>query len=113
MSRRESEYQARLIRLLQRIFPDAVVLKMDPGYKQGIPDILILRGRKWAMLEVKRSERAPERPNQRHYQQVFDNMSFCAFIYPENEEEVIRELQRALRPTKRPRIPHTELSRLD
>ena len=104
----ESAYQTRIIKLIKRVFPGAVVLKLDTSYRQGIPDLLILYGRRWAALEVKRSEKADEQPNQRYYQQMLDDMSFCAFIYPENEEEVIRDLQYAFRSTKRTRVSQSE-----
>jgi hypothetical protein len=62
---------------------------------QGIPDLLVLYRNKWAMLEVKGFEDAPEEPNQDYYVDLLNNMSFAAFIYPENETEVLNELQHA------------------
>jgi hypothetical protein len=47
------------------------------------------------MLEVKASANSSERPNQAHYVERLNNMSFAAFIYPENEEEVLTALQEA------------------
>jgi hypothetical protein len=47
------------------------------------------------MLEVKASADAPEQPNQEYYVNSLDAMSFAAFIYPENEEEVLDDLQSA------------------
>lgn len=49
------------------------------------------------MLEVKVSAKAPQQPNQEYYVKVFDDMSFAAFIFPENEEEVLDALQRSFR----------------
>jgi hypothetical protein len=91
----ESVYQARLIKELRTMFPGCVIVKNDPEYIQGIPDLTLFFGRFWAMLEVKGSETAPERPNQRYYVDMLNEMSFAAFIYPENEEEVLRGLQQA------------------
>lgn len=59
----------------------------------GVPDLTVLFNNKWGMLEVKESEDAPVRPNQEHYVEMFDKMSFAAFIYPSNEEDVLNELQ--------------------
>lgn len=90
----ERTYQAQLIRRLQRRFPNAVVLKNDTSYLQGVPDLLILNDDRWAMLEVKASRDSELQPNQDYYVDLFDAMSFGAFIYPENEEDVLHDLQR-------------------
>lgn len=97
----ETSYQAELAeRIETSILPGSFVLWNDPKRIQGIPDLLVLYGPYWAMLEVKISATAPERPNQRHYiENVFGQMSFSAFIYPEIEEGVLYALQHALCPT--------------
>lgn len=91
----ENKYQAKLIKKIRSIFPGCVVLKNDPNYIQGMPDLLVLYGEKWAALEVKAREGARERPNQRYYVGALDEMSFAEFIYPENEERVLDALQRS------------------
>jgi hypothetical protein len=91
----ESAYQAKLIRKLKDIFPGCVVLKNDPQYQQGILDLTLLWERCWAMLEVKASYKAPSQPNQEYYVEQLGRMSFAAFIYPENEDEVLNALQEA------------------
>lgn len=93
---RESAYQGRLIKRLHREFPGCVVLKNDSGYLQGVPDLSILFGNKWAMLEDKAYEGAAKRPNQDYYVDLFNDMSYAAFIFPENEEEILRELHFAI-----------------
>jgi hypothetical protein len=91
----ESSFQAKLIKRLRRLFPGAIILRNDAGYMQGVPDLTILYGPRWAALEVKASADARERPNQRYYVDKWDEMSFAAFIYPENEDEVLHALQQA------------------
>lgn len=91
----ENDYQAGLITRLYARFPGCQVLKNDPGYIQGIPDLTIFFGPCWATLEVKASATAAERPNQAYYVERMNDMSFSAFIYPENEEEVLVALQEA------------------
>ena len=71
-SRLESGFQDRLIESLKALFPGCMVFKMDQI--QGLPDLLILYGKKWASLECKRSATAKKRPNQRQYQQAADSM---------------------------------------
>jgi hypothetical protein len=91
----EAAFQAKLIRKLKRIFPGCVVLKNDPQYQQGILDLTILWGQFWGMLEVKAERNSPRRPNQDYYVEMLDDMSFAAYIYPDNEEEVLTALQQA------------------
>ncbi len=92
----ESEFQSKLIRELKERFPGCIVLKNDADYIQGIPDLLILHNNKWASLEVKRSESAKHRPNQDYYVAKMNSMSFAAFIFPENKEDVLHDLEQAL-----------------
>lgn len=96
----ENKFQAELKRDILKIFPDAIVLKNDPNYIQGIPDLLVLLGNRWAVLECKKSPSAPHRPNQDYYVTLMNDMSFGAFINPENKEEVLYELQSALCPDR-------------
>lgn len=95
MGRLESVFQANLIGELKRRFPGCMVIKNDPNYIQGIPDLLVLYHDKWAALECKRNSKSTHRPNQDYYIGVMDDMSFAAFIYPENKEEVLHGLQQA------------------
>lgn len=110
---RESAYQAHVIRELHQRLPGCVVMKNDPNYIQGIPDLTILYGVGWATLEVKISENAPERPNQGYYVDIMNEMSFSAFIYPEIEEEVLDALQQALKPRRYPRVSKRKQLPLD
>lgn len=98
ISKLESAFQAHLIRELRDMFPGCIVLKNDPNYIQGIPDLTIFYGNRWATLEVKASAESSQRPNQQYYVETMSEMSFSRFIYPENKEVVLRELQQAFRP---------------
>lgn len=91
----ESQFQSRLIRELKRRFPGCMVIKTDPTYIQGLPDLLILYRDRWAALECKRSSNAHRQPNQTYYLERMDDMSFARFIYPENKEEILDELEQA------------------
>lgn len=91
----EAEFQADLIEELKRRFPGCVILENDEKARQGIPDLLLLWNTHWAMLECKAYEGAPMRPNQPYYVAKFANMSFSAFIYPENAEEVLDAMESA------------------
>ena len=91
---KESKFQSNLIQKIKKLFPGSIVLKNDPTYIQGIPDLLVLYKDKWASLEVKRSAGASHRPNQDYYVNKMNEMSFSRFIFPENETEVLTDLAR-------------------
>lgn len=93
---RESAFQSKLIKRLKSTFPGCMVLKNDSSYLQGVPDLIILYQDRWAMLECKKTRGASHRPNQDYYISKLNEMSYANFIYPENEEEVMNELERAL-----------------
>lgn len=95
----ESKFQAALIKDLKDLFPGCVILKNDSGYTQGIPDLLLLYKTNWAVLECKRSFEEMEKcvrennpPNQAWYVEMMNDMSFAAFVYPENRKEIINAL---------------------
>lgn len=103
----ERNFQASLIKELDRRFPGCVVQKLDTGYQQGIPDLLILWGKSWAILEVKRKRPTRDsdwEPNQQWFIEQFDKMSFSACIYPENAEDVLDDLQQAFSPRRAARV---------
>lgn len=100
----ENQYQAKLIKKLEKLFPDCIILKNDSGYQQGIPDLIILWKNFWASLEVKAHGSAESQPNQDYYIQQLNEMSFAAYIFPENEEEVLNALQQAFKSPRRTRV---------
>ena len=91
----ESKFQADLKKELEKRFPGCIVTKLDSSYIQGIPDLLVLWRDKWAVLECKKNGSAKKQPNQEYYVDKMNAMSFSKFIYPENKEEVLHELQQA------------------
>ena len=91
----ENQYQAKLIKKLRDRFPGCVIMKNDSSYQQGIPDLTLLWHEYWASLDVKVSGEAATQPNQIHFIEKLNEMSFAAFIFPENEEEVLNALQQA------------------
>ncbi len=97
---RESTFQSRIIRKVEMLLPGCIVVRGDPSYRQGVPDWIILYEDRWAALEIKRDSRSTSQPNQEYYINLMDNLSFAAFVCPENEEEVLGDLQLALRGTR-------------
>ena len=91
----ERNFQRDLIKEIKKRLKGCIVCKLDPNYIQGIPDLLVLFEDRWATLEVKRSMHASHRPNQDHYVKLMDRMSFSRFIYPENKERILNELEQS------------------
>jgi hypothetical protein len=100
----ESKFKRETINKIKEMFPECVVLKNDANYMQGIPDTLVLFKDRWAMLEFKRESDSHVQPNQSYFVDKLDRMSIARFIYPENKEEVLSELQQAFESRRTSRI---------
>ncbi len=101
---KESKFQKNFIKELKEEFPGCIVLKNDPKYIQGIPDLLVLFRDKWAAFEMKKSKNSHHQPNQDYYISLMNEMSFARFVSPENKEEILDELQRSFRFRRTSRI---------
>ena len=95
---RESKFQSDLITAIELMIPNAVVMKNDPNYRQGFPDLVVYHEDRFVLLECKRNKGAPEQPNQRYWIDWFGQFTYTAFVYPENKSEVLHAVQQALRP---------------
>lgn len=104
----ERDFQRELIAEIKRRFPGAFVMKNDPSYIQGVPDLTVLIGDQWFELEVKDSLKAKYRPNQPYYIRLLNEMSYAERVTPENMEDVLNEIQSALKPGRAPRIPRSK-----
>ena len=93
MSKLESKFHKELMDEIKNRYPGCVILKNDSGYIQGFPDWTILYKDKWAVLEAKRNGKANHQPNQEYYVDKLNDMSFSRFVYPENKDQVLEELQ--------------------
>ena len=113
MGKLESKFQAELKKKLSDRFPGCVVMKNDPNDIQGIPDLTILYKDRWATLECKRSSIAHKQPNQEYYVKIMDEMSFSRFIFPENMEEVLNEMERSFKTDRHPCISECESIELE
>src|SRR5690349_20035437 len=96
MGRLENDYKRELKKRMESRLPGRLILKNDEQMIQGIPDMIILWGSFYVVLEVKRNRDAPQRPNQQYWLDYVSAMGGFAFvIYPENEAQVLDEIQRA------------------
>lgn len=105
---KESAFQKGLIDDLKKRFPGCMVLKNDPNYIQGIPDLLVLYEGRWAALECKKAKQASHQPNQDYYVERMNEMSFSRFIYPENKENILDELQQSFQSCRPARFSRGE-----
>lgn len=99
----ESSFKTRLISKIKARFEGSEIFHLNPNEKQGIPDLLMLWKKHWAVLEGKKESKSSHRPNQNYYVDKYNKMSFARFISPENEEEVLDELEQAFRPKRNSR----------
>ena len=94
----ERDFQSTLIKELKDRFPGCMVTKLDSSHIQGIPDLLVLYKDRWAALECKKDAKAAreaeQRPNQGLRVRQMNDMSYASFIFPENKESVINDLER-------------------
>lgn len=106
--KKESKFQHDLIKKIEDRFPGAIVLKNDPNYIQGIPDLTVFYKKRWATLECKRSEKERHQPNQDYYVEKMNDMSFSSFVYPENMEETLDAMERSFKTRRGTRSSKSE-----
>lgn len=90
----ESEFAKKLKDELKARFPGCFIYKLDSSQVQGIPDLLFLWRSHWAILETKRGFKEKLQPNQDYYVEDFNEMSFSAFVRPQNYREILDEMER-------------------
>jgi len=100
----ETTFKKKFLDRVKDRFPGCEILRGNASTQQGMVDHIILYGPHWAGLEFKKSRSAKEQPNQDHFVKRLDDMSFGAFVYPENEEEVFDALEQAFTASRRTRI---------
>ena len=90
----ENKFKTQLIKNIKDRFKGCIVVHLDPTEIQGIPDLLVLHHNKWAALEGKKNARASKRPNQQYYGDKMNGMGFAEFVYPENANKVLDNMER-------------------
>lgn len=93
----ENKFKTNLIKEIKERLPGSMVFHLDPNERQGAPDLLVLYKNHWGALEGKKGANASHRPNQDYYVKMMDDMSFARFVYPENKEEVLNDLERSFK----------------
>jgi hypothetical protein len=71
---------------------DLDIIDTRPKHR-SYPDTFVIGPTVWAALEFKRSKNAPHQPNQDYYVVHFKKKGYANFVYPENAEEVLDDLE--------------------
>ena len=93
----ESKFKTDLKNEIKQRFPGSIVLHISPNDLPGGPDLLVLYNNKWAALEGKQTGTSSHRPRQDYYVDKMNEMSYASFIYPENKEEVLNDMERSFK----------------
>lgn len=104
----ENKFKTQLCSKIKKMLPGCIIIHPNPNEHQGIPDIIVLYKNTWGALEGKKEAGASHRPNQDYYVRLMNAMSYSAFIFPENEKEILDELQQTLRSRGDARDPRSE-----
>ena len=91
----ESEFKNLVKNSIRDRFPNLDLDFIDTNsYNfRSMADLIILGPFVWAALEFKRSEDAPHQPNQDYHISRLNKKGYATFVFPENLEEVLDELE--------------------
>jgi hypothetical protein len=89
----ESKFKVYAKRRIRDRFPELDLDFVEPMFDRSRPDLYILGPMVWAALEFKQSENASHRPNQDYHIARLKMKGYASFVYPENFEEVLDELE--------------------
>jgi hypothetical protein len=91
----ESEFKKQAKKRIIERFPNLDLDFIDGNTNdRSMPDTFVLGPWSWAALEFKRSAFAPLRPNQGYHIRRLNKKGYAKFVYPENLEEVLDDLER-------------------
>jgi len=93
--KKEADFKNGLYKKIRNQFPGTEVVPNDPNYVQGFPDATVyFPNGSYVLLEGKRTTNSAKQPNQDYYVNHSPLSDNAMFVYPENEEEVLKELER-------------------
>lgn len=88
----EKDFQAKIIRFLKSQGCVVIKYQQNATTKAAFPDILFLKEGFWGAIEVKKSKTSKCRPGQKEMVAKLDDWSWAKIVYPENFEEIKKEL---------------------
>ena len=90
----ESSFQRWTKLEIKEMFPGCIWKRNSTDDIQGFPDVSVYHNGLTAFLEFKRCKTAKHQPNQDYYVNYINGTGgFARFIYPENAEEIKKELK--------------------
>lgn len=89
----ESKFKRQFKDDIRTRFPDVEIFEPNATHKRSSPDMVLLDVMGWAALEFKRSENAPQQPNQDKRIKRLRLKGYAAIVSPENAEEVLDDLE--------------------
>lgn len=93
--KKESSFKSSLYKEIRERFPGSEVVINDAGYVQGFPDATVyLPNGRYFLLEGKRECNSSRQPNQEYYVERSPLSNNACFVYPENKEKIMEELER-------------------
>ncbi len=91
----EMSFKTKFLRELEERLSDVDLdfINTRPN-NRSIPDTFVIGPKYWAALEFKRTKRAAHQPNQDYYVSKLREKGYANFVYPENAEEVLNDLEK-------------------
>lgn len=90
----EMSFKTKFLKDLEERLPgvDLDFINTRPN-NRSIPDTFVIGPKYWAALEFKRTKEADHQPNQDYYVAKLRKKGYANFVYPENAEEVLSDLE--------------------
>lgn len=93
---KEQELQKKIISYLKKKGCYVIKINQDAKSHVGTPDVIAMKEGFWLAIEVKASKTAKFQPLQKETIEKLNEMSWAKVVYPENWEDVQKELNELL-----------------
>lgn len=93
----ESKFQKDVIKFLKQHKCFVMKITPMPGIPDGTSDVFFCKEGLYGFIECKKSKNAKSRPGQDEFVKKMDEWSFGRKAYPENWDEVQKELEELLK----------------
>jgi len=94
----EAKFKKEFKKDIEKRFPEIEIFEPNATSRRSSPDMLLLGETGWAALEFKRSINSSHQPNQDYNVSRLSKKGYASFIYPENREVVLNDLEELFSP---------------